>query len=285
MLDGTSSCQAAVYCSANRHLIATRLVPDGKRPFERFLLRAGVIAAVTVAVSLGLIALGVSLAEGFWKTLLITIATATLSIGGISLVYETYLRRNLIEEVLELVQLEKSLADSGVQAISKRTTVNWPDFFQGAEHIRLLPIDPLAWRADEWVHLADASLHRGFQLEVYLPNPAGTSLPLIADRLGRESVSFVPEIERVLREVEADCKTLHRRYGGRLTIFTYDGVPSYGLALVDERFIVSVPGLLRIPGAAQIIAMRFMRGQDKLMTSWVADQLDHLPSTGTHFTT
>jgi hypothetical protein len=260
-------------------------VTQSQRPFERFRLRAGVIALATVAVSLGLIALGVSLQEGFAKTLLITVATAILAIGGISFLYETYLRRTLTQDVLQLVQLEESLADSGVRAISKRSTVDWRQFFSGAERIRLLPIDPVSWRADEWVHVADIALHRDPTIEIYLPNPTGVSLADVANRLGRGEDSFESEISRILRELEAECKALHARFRGRMTIYTYDGTPSYGISVADDRFVVAVPDLFKVPGAAQIIAMQFGRGEDNLMKSWVSNQLDGLPDTGTYFTT
>lgn len=232
-------------------------MPKKERPLERFLLRATVIAAATVAISLALIALGVSLEEGFWKTLVITVATAILAIGGITLVYETYLRRTLTQDVLALVQLEESLADSGIQAVSKRSSVDWRTFFANAETVRLLPVDPIAWIVDEWVHAADASLHRDPTIEVYLPNPAGASLPLIAARLGHAPNPFGAEVQRILTRVETDCKTLHARHrAGRFTIYTYDGAPSFGLAVVDQRFVLSVPGLLDVPGAAKMIALR-----------------------------
>jgi hypothetical protein len=261
-------------------------VARAQRPFERFLLRAGIIAAATVALSLGLIALGVSLSGGFWKTLVITVATAILSIGGISFIYETYLRRTLTQDVLSLVQLEEKISESGIKEVSKRSSVAWHDFFSGAETVRLLPIDPVAWLVDEWLHVTDATLHRDPEIEIYLPNPAGDALATIAARLGRSPDQFGPDVQRVLTQVEGDCKTLHTRHrSGRYSIFTYDGAPGFGLAVADERFILSVPRLLDVPGAAQIIALRFTRGDDRLMTDWVREQLDELPSTGTYFTT
>ena len=248
-------------------------------------MRAGVIALATVALSLGLIALGVVLSEGFWKTLVLTVATAILSIGGISFVYETYLRRTLTQDVLNLVQLEEKISESGIREVSKRSSIAWHDFFSGAETIRLLPIDPIAWLVDEWLHVTDAALHRDPRIEVYLPNPAGDAIAAIATRLGRTADALGPEIQRTLIQVESDCRTLHGRHrSGQFSILTYDGAPGFGLALADDRFILSVPRLLEVPGAAQIMAFRFGRGDDSLMAEWISDQLDDLPNTGTYFT-
>ena len=244
------------------------------------------LAAITVGLSLALIALGVGLHEGFWKTLLLTVATATLAIGGITLVYETYLRRTLIQDVLAIVQLEERLADSGIQEISKRPGVDWSAFFENAEHVRLLPVDPSSWLVEEWVYLAETRLHQGAAVEVYLPNPAGAATAEIAIRLGRTPDSFESDLHRVLQKVEHDCKSLHSQGRAKsLSISTYEGTPGYGLAIADARVIVSVPGLLDVPGSAETVAFRFGKGNDRIMERWVRSQLDGLPDTGTYFTT
>lgn len=244
------------------------------------------IAAATVALSLGLIALGVILNEGFWKTLVLTVATAILSIGGISFVYETYLRRTLTQDVLSLVQLEEKISESGIREVSKRSAVGWHDFFAGAENVRLLPIDPVSWLVDEWLHVTDALLHRAPRIEVFLPNPTGEALATIAARLGRSPDDFRREVQHALTRVEGDCRELRRHLGsGQFSIMTYDGTPGWGVTVADARFVLSIPRLLDVPGAAQIIALHFGRGEDPLMSDWITEQVDELPNTGTYFTT
>jgi hypothetical protein len=245
-----------------------------------------VIAALTIAVSLGLIAFGVTLSEGFARTLLLTIATAIFAIGGITFVYETYLRRTLTQDVLEIVQLDERLVESGVQAVSKRNSVDWHDFFSKSDRVILLPINPVAWQGDEWVHLTDVPLRRDASVEVYLPNPRGSSLGVVAARLGIEEGSLRADIQRILLEVERDCKGMFERCPqGRFTLLTYDGSPSYGLAVADDRVIISIPSLMTIPSAPQIVAFRFGPGSDNLIDTWVEQQFATIPDVGTHFTT
>jgi len=237
-------------------------------------------------LSLLLITLGVSLREGFWRTLVITVATAIFSIGGISFVYETYLRRTLTRDVLDLVQLEERLVDSGIQEVCKRSSVVWKEFFSHVQSLRLLPVDPIAWLGDEWVHVLDAPLRHASTVDVFLPNPDGTAIGEAASRLGRQPEDFGSEVKRILRRVESDCKNMRERHpSGRFTILTYDGAPGYGLTVADDKAIISVPGLLSVPAAAQIIAMRFARGDDTMMETWINEQFISLPSTGTYFTT
>jgi hypothetical protein len=262
-----------------------KTVPDMARaPFERFLLRAAILALVLVAVSLGLIGWGVSLGEGFLRTLVLTVATATLSIGGISVLYEAYLRRTLTQDVLELVQLEERLFDAGIKDVTKKNTVDWRRFFENAEVVRIVPADPPAWIRDEWVFLIDARLRAKVAVDIYLPNPDGP-LDALAERLGQSRDELRAELRRILRQVESDWKG---RYGlsprELLRVLTYDGSPALGLSIADRNCVISLPGLLAFRGAPHVMSIRFGPGREGYVSAWINEQFNGM-SVGTYFST
>lgn len=255
-------------------------------PLARLVLRASGASLLVALVSVCLIAIGVSLGDGFLRVFLLSVASAGFSIGGIGLLYETYLRRTQTQDVLALVRIEQSLSAAGIVGIERKPKIPWSAVFQSARGVVMIPADPIAWLNDEWVHVVDSDLGRGATVDLYLPRPDGPNAGELARRIGRDPATIHTQLTELLAQVEREWGAY---VAGRpnpkpaLQIFTYDGVPGIGITRADRHCVLVVPGIFETNPAQNTFALLFRADDDSLMQMWLKARIDTLTEVGRQF--
>lgn len=68
-----------------------------------------------------------------------------ISIGAIVVIYELIMRRQLQEELLKLVGVERSVWEHKLVSVGKSSTVDWRVFLHSKSDIRLVLLHPSQW--------------------------------------------------------------------------------------------------------------------------------------------
>src|SRR5437867_275078 len=84
------------------------------RIFDRLKSRGVAVGAALAAVGLVLTVIAAEYLSGFWNTFTASIASALMSIGGLTLIYDVFLKEALANDILDAVQVARNLHEAGV---------------------------------------------------------------------------------------------------------------------------------------------------------------------------
>lgn len=267
-----------------------------RRRFDQFVERAYAVSAAFLVIGLLLFIGAAFLAEGFWRTLLTDLASVTLTIGFVGLPYETFLRRTLSNEILEAVRsqaepildavaLDERLRASGLKVVHRRPVI-WDSFIASAQSIQLLPSQPTeAWRGGEWRAVLELATRRAVAIDVYLPPSSGPHLPSLARRLKLDEEQATRQLDDFLLNLGTDWDAAAvanppLQSGATLRVYTYDGLPTFGLVIAGEACAMTVPSAIGVAGATPTITFEFAVGTDDFFHSWFQNQLSGMASKG-----
>jgi len=231
-------------------------------------------SAVVVAAGAGLIVVSTKTGSGVAAAF----GSAFLSLGMVTLFSEFFLRTQYLEDVLELVGLEREIHQSGFIGISTEGRQDWANLYASASSVRILSINPQAWIDREWGEVLEAARRREVTVDVYLPSPH----ELTVYEAAAERVSVAPDVYR--SNILEGCKVLEARWKSAkraakplhpkssLRIDFVNVSPAYSLVQVDETGIIllqpTVPGSTTDDG----FVMRFDLGRTQSVTTWFANR-------------
>lgn len=209
-----------------------------------------VIVISIVLLVLSVVGLGVSEEfVPFWSRVTSSVSSVVLSIALVSLVYEWLLRKTVTTQLLALVGIEKSLSAAGLQHLTDERELNWSELLTGGARFHILLIDPTVWVGREWRRVLDEARERAVRVTILLPNPDGSVLEKISERLHFSKEDFTGRLLSSQRTIEETWKqqalSEQTVLGSELKIIYYDNFPCYELIRCNDRRIIILGAAVR----------------------------------------
>lgn len=251
--------------------------------FQLFQTRVSVAALAVTGISVVALIVAAAWLDGVDEIVVSSIGSSFLAVGAITILYDAYLRTAFTSELLELVGIQRNLADAGIRQICEEPDLRWNEFLADGRDYRVVLLDPTTWVDREWPHVLTAGRLRPITVEVMLVEPNGLGTNQLAENLSLTSEELRQRIVTAQRVLEDSWKTAARsdpplQVGSSLTVRLSDKVPAFVLAVVDRRVVMLSSGVLgRYPGEGTI-ALRFDTTNSMLTQHWFEEQLAHLES-------
>jgi hypothetical protein len=201
-----------------------------------------------------------------------------LSIGVIGLVYDVWIRENVREELLQMVRLKESLAESGLTEVRFKSHADWASVLCQARDFTLLPRDVSTFATHHWSYVIEAGRERRINVSVLLPSGSSPSLASLEVQLGCSTGTLKNLIDGA-REVilkswdSAEVSQPPLRPGSTLGIYEYEDFPSCSVFATEELVALEVDACLNRQPLEQGVVLLFDNRHPKQHFSWALDQV------------
>jgi hypothetical protein len=210
--------------------------------------------------------------------LLQTLFTTTLSIGGISLLFEYLLRKSWAEDLLRFLRLNAVVSRSGIQHVGEETTVEWSRVLPNAGEVHALVRDPSRWLQANLTHLLTASQRHAAKILVGFPDPAGPHFGDVASCVGLTADQLAQFIDVAVQSVEAQWAALkpHINDESVFRIVTYREIPLFEVIAVDNSTFCFLSRPVRHAIGDYALALEFFQDSPQYPSDWLRQVLDPL---------
>lgn len=135
---------------------------------NRTKIRVAVLAATSLAVGVGLIWWS-STIDPPWSVVVATIGTIIPTIGIVNLVSDVFLQKSISDDLVDLIQADRRLVESGVDEISPIADVDWSQLIRSDKEVKCFILDADQFRVVIWPRLLEAAKDRLQTIELILP--------------------------------------------------------------------------------------------------------------------
>jgi hypothetical protein len=220
------------------------------------------------------------MSQGVPTTALVNILSVFLSLGIVGIVYDIFLRGSVLNETLEIVGIEESVANIGLRNIQQDSSPDWKVLCSGSQRISILLTDPLAWARSQWTHVLETACIRAVDVSVYIPRADGDHVDSLASRLGFASSDFVSQLKSAKDFLEtswsAATKKESLKKGSKFSLRTYQGVAGYEIGLFDDQAVIMVSDPLDRDYLAHSLVLEFSGTTARPLYNWLYGQLTRL---------
>jgi hypothetical protein len=240
------------------------------------------ISAITSLGSIIVLILTAQMSPGVPTTALVNIFSVLLSLGIVGIVYDIFLRGSVLNETLEIVGIEESVANVGLHKIQQGSPPDWKLLCSGAQRISILLTNPLTWVESEWTHVLQTASIRALNVAVYIPRADGDDVESLASRLGFARSDFVSQLKSAKDFLETSWSTASKKgslkKGSKFSLKTYQGVAGYEIGLFDDQAIMMISNSLDREFPAHSLVLEFAGMPARPLHDWLHGQLDKLDS-------
>lgn len=148
------------------------------------------VAIITILLGLILAWLAAQIPELWYAPPLEALGSTLLAVGAISIIYDLFLRRQIQDELLSLVELKKSLAESPVKGASEISGIDWDRIIQGSSEVRCLLLEPSVWLQNNWPSVQQCLQERKSTFQLLRPDPEADYIPALAERLNIDEQNY-----------------------------------------------------------------------------------------------
>lgn len=216
---------------------------------SHYLVRSVVIGLVMVAPAILLLWWAESARAGaaakgssdvVFPSILAEASTALLSIGLLGILYDAFLKRALMRDIQESLQINSALLGSGLTLVTLDSEeLRFRDHFRDSKEIHVFPANPLIWHREmNW--LITLAREKTVTVHLYLPEATKYSAWLEASdpNWAHEDAAYC---EREFSEAASRWgKVNFTATGSRLERKSYEGYPRSGFIVSDEAAVVYV---------------------------------------------
>lgn len=184
-----------------------------------------------------------------------------LMISGIYTLIDSYfLKRDLIDLVIEKVRLDKKVDDTGLIEIGNNLSeINYKDYFnQAKENIDILHIYGRTWTSNNLDFIKCCTLDGRCKLRIIIMNPESKFIPALEEHFNYNQgdlINYINESTRIWERCHKDIKdkkeyfTLRKKRNrdkkkyktnnyGSLEFYYYNGQPTNSIYRIDDKIIV-----------------------------------------------
>jgi hypothetical protein len=210
--------------------------------------------------------------------LLQTLLTTTLSIGGISLLFEYLLRKSWAEDLLRFLRLNVVVAKSGIQHVGEETTLDWSRSLPQAVEVQALVRDPSKWLQSNLSHLLTASQRHAAKILIGVPDPEGPHFAEVAACVGLTPEQLGQFIEVAVQTVEAQWAALKPHLNGEsvFRIVTYKEIPLFEVVAVDNLTFCFLSRPVRHVIGNYALVIEFFQDSPQYPAAWLREVLEPL---------
>ena len=236
----------------------------------------GAIIAIVAVLAIGIAS---HFLVGAWQTAVVTVLSVVLSIGLISLIYEIWLRDAVAGELLAMVRLKESTAESGLSEIILKSHFDWGRIFLGCREFTLVPRDIPTFASREWPHILEAGRQRKIDVSVFLPSQAADSFRALESHLGAQEGTLNGAVEdareTMLKAWDSASKSQPPlRAGSTLTVYEYDDFPGLAVFATEETITLELDAALARQPGDQGCLLVFDGKKPSQHVSWASTQIE-----------
>lgn len=187
---------------------------------------------------------------------LVSTIGSVLLISGIYTIMDNYfLKKSLIELVIEKVKLDKEIDDAGLFKIdSTLTNIDYKNLFENAEkNIDILHNYGRTWTTNYYDFIKETVLNKECNLRVILLNPDSEFVPALEKHYEYKDGQLREYINEVTEKWKMLCKELNRKKEsckrnntssyknkkcGSIEIYYFNGQPTNSIYRIDDKVIV-----------------------------------------------
>lgn len=173
------------------------------------------------------------------RTLLSSVASASLSVALALLVTEFVVKPVLAKDLVAMAHLSKRIDLIGLRDLCEESKVDWDRFYAESDSIWVTAVDARYWFTRDSRRLLNAASERQVTVDIALPDDA--EFDFTANLLGRDPAvhrSDVASVSRDLQQAWTDGGSI--RPGSRLTVHSYSGPVRTFLASNGRTAILGV---------------------------------------------
>lgn len=255
------------------------------RPFRLRAARreAAFLALIVGGVAAVVLVVASRMEPGAPTVALTTIASIflTLAIGGF--LYETVLRDSVTGETIQLLGLREAVVTSGLVDVARDSSVDWRDVLEPASDVEVLVTSPFGWLEQSWPHILQAANRRKVKVTVYLPDPKGQVVSVLAVRSARNEADLRSQLETFgdhLRASWENAEVGHSplRPNSKFALKFYDFAAVYDLVTTDRDVLMRLQSLSDVRPGDPALVLRFGATSDAFPVPWLKDQFERLRS-------
>lgn len=207
-----------------------------------------------IIVALGCAIIGILF---MWKgNQLISNVGSVLLVSGIySIVDNMYLKKSLIELVIQKVSLDKEIDNTGLIKIdSVLTNIDYKGQFEKAtSNIDIVHNYARTWTTNNFDFIKNAVMNKECHLRVVLLNPKSSFVPALEKHYGYPEgrlVELINEVSETWRSLYCDVEekrraclkkrssTYKNKHYGSIELYYFNGQPTNSLYRIDDKIIV-----------------------------------------------
>ena len=182
--------------------------------------RTLIISIVLVCFSILIIFLGVSLRKPPGERFIDIVGTTLECLGGgvfvlaaVSLIWDLFIRRDFLQEVLEKARISRDISFWGIEKItdSFHDEIDWKSLIQNSNKIDIFFAYGRTWRGAHEFDLRQAAENKDVRFRVVLPDPDNQQL---LSELARRFILTPDEVKRRIEEASTFFKTLNLKQNG-----------------------------------------------------------------------
>lgn len=202
--------------------------------------KINVYLRILILISLGLLAILSSqiINNDFWKATFSNVGSAILVAGILTVLSEFFLKRDLVDYVIERIGLKMQIDHSGLQEIyTSASDINYVSLLREARlTVDIVHINGLEWIGRHIDEVKKILNRKDCTIQVFLMSPESIFLEALSQHFNQSKEDMIKKIESSVREwtklAESD-----NPLKGRLKIYYHTEHPTASLIRVDNKII------------------------------------------------
>lgn len=197
------------------------------------------IALIAVIFSIGVLIASTFVPEGIWKTLIESVGAVLLTSGVVTIVYEYFLRKSTIKDVIKWVRIKESLVQAGViDYFSDFWAIEFGKFFAQAREVDIFLAYGKTWYNANSYHIRRLLRRPDSHIRVCFLNPSSKKSISAAANLFEKTTR---ELRKVINEVKDSYEKLIKRCKGKdhgsLQIYLGSVFVNQSFYRFDDKFV------------------------------------------------
>lgn len=271
-------CRRAIGGSSGPGLVRCARLRHDQHVRSRASLALKRLVDTSVKVGLGLaaiaaLALGTSALVGGAEGLVIaTIAGPVLAIAIVNLIFESFSRNAIAEDIRDMLGREHRVIESGLRDLLDGRAAAPATVLGTSARVTVMPWHPTQWAERDFRPLCDMACSRRLALRVFIPATEETMVIALADRLGIAPSKLVSALASLPDELCSAWDGVRVHAESTLEVWTYPGLPAFGLLTSDAVAAIDLGPAVR-RGAFDASSQLSLFEPDSPIARSIGDQL------------
>lgn len=180
----------------------------------------------------------------FWNN----VSSVLLVSGAFTVINDMFLKRSLIELILQKIELNQAIHDTGLTVVNRGLDkINYRDYFKKAKsNIDIIHNYGKTWTENNFGFIEKVVLYKKCKLRIVLLNPNSLFVPALAEHYGcsievlkkniEEAVNTWRKLYQKLKKLNAGKRS--RTECGILELYFFNGQPTNSIYRIDNSIIL-----------------------------------------------
>jgi hypothetical protein len=179
------------------------------------------------------------------RLLFATIAGPVLAIAIVNFIFESFSRNALAEDIREMLGREQRLVETGLRDMLDARAAEPATVVGTSASVTVLPWHPTQWAERDFRPFCEMACARKMALRVFVPAAEDTMIVAFADRLAIAPSKLASDLASLPDELCAAWDGVDVRGDSTLEVWTYPGLPAFGLLASDAVVVIDVGPAIR----------------------------------------